>query len=158
MTGIDSSREGIAQAAASVTAACFKVASIYDERLVDVVGNSFDCIIALEVVEHLMLPKRLFSQAFRLLRPTGHLIVSTPYHGYAKNLAISLLNGWDRHFAVGWDGGHVKFFSKHTLRNMAESHGFRLERAVGVGRIPLFWKSMIMMLERVETQMHGVRA
>jgi 2-polyprenyl-3-methyl-5-hydroxy-6-metoxy-1,4-benzoquinol methylase len=92
------------------------VASIYDERLVDVVGSSFDCIVALKLIEHLMPPARLFSQAFPLLRPTGHLIVSTPYH-----------------FAVGWDGGHVKLFSRRTLRNM--SHGFHVERTVGAGRI-----------------------
>jgi 2-polyprenyl-6-hydroxyphenyl methylase/3-demethylubiquinone-9 3-methyltransferase len=65
-----------------------------------------------------------------------------------KNLLISLLNGWDRHFGVDWDGGHVKFFSKRTLREMAARSGFQPDLVIGVGRMPLMWKSMVMSLRR----------
>ena len=104
--------------------------------------------IAVEVVEHLYYPKQLFDLSYRLLKSGGHLIVSTPYHGYLKNLAISLVNGWDRHFRVEWDGGHIKFFSKRTLEAMACERGFRNPRFVGAGRIPGLWKSMIMTVEK----------
>jgi 2-polyprenyl-6-hydroxyphenyl methylase/3-demethylubiquinone-9 3-methyltransferase len=70
--------------------------------------------------------------------------MSTPYHGYLKNLAISLVNGWDRHFEVHRDGGHIKFFSKRTLGRMAEEVGFGRQKFYGVGRLPWLWKSMIL--------------
>jgi len=32
-----------------------------------------------------------------VIQPGGHIILTTPYHGYLKNLLISLLGMWDRH-------------------------------------------------------------
>ena len=104
--------------------------------------------IALEVVEHLFYPKKLFEQSYQLLRTGGYLILSTPYHGYLKNLACSFVNGWDRHFSVDWDGGHIKFFSKKTLEQMACNAGFKSPRSRGIGRVPGLWKSMLMVSEK----------
>ena len=72
------------------------------------------------------------------------MVISTPYHGYWKNLAISILNGWDRHFEVEREGGHIKFFSKRTLTRMAQAAGFRALRFYGAGRLPWLWKSVIL--------------
>jgi hypothetical protein len=83
-----------------------------------------------------------------MLKTGGHLLVSTPYHGYLKNLVLSLVNGWDRHFGVEWEGGHIKFFSRKTLAKMACGEGFKNPRFVCVGRIPGLWKSMIMVVEK----------
>jgi len=33
----------------------------------------------------------------RLLKPGGRLVLTTPYHGYVKNLAIAVLGRWDAH-------------------------------------------------------------
>ena len=64
------------------------------------------------------------------------------YLGYLKNLAIALVDGWDRHHAVGWDGGHVKFFSVKTLSAMAAEAGFTGIRFRFAGRFPPLPKSM----------------
>jgi hypothetical protein len=85
-----------------------------------------------------------------VLKPGGHLILSTPYNGYMKNLAISVLNGWDRHINPLWDGGHIKFWSKATLSTLLQEEGFTVERFLGAGRLPWFWKSMILMAKRTE--------
>jgi hypothetical protein len=37
--------------------------------------------------------------------------VSTPYHGYHKNLGLALSGKMDAHFTALWEGGHIKFFS-----------------------------------------------
>ena len=102
----------------------------------------------LEVLEHLFFPRKLFTGAHALLKPGGLLVLSTPYHGSWKNLAISLLNGWDKHFHVDQDGGHIKFFSAAALRTMADGAGFREVGFEGVGRIRGLWKAMIFAAER----------
>jgi 2-polyprenyl-3-methyl-5-hydroxy-6-metoxy-1,4-benzoquinol methylase len=146
--GVDVSSDGIAIARASFPGISYQLCSVYDDDLVDKIGGEVDCVISLEVVEHLFYPKNLFEQSYRTLRKEGVLIVSTPYHGYLKNLALSLTNGWDRHFGVEWDGGHIKFFSKKALAQMACNAGFKNPRFQGVGRLPGLWKSMIMIVQK----------
>lgn len=148
VTAVDASPDGIAIASVAYPHVRFEICSVYEDRLLDLAIEPADCIVSLEVVEHLSYPKILFEQSHRLLHAGGRLIVSTPYHGYLKNLAISLVNGWDRHFRVSWDGGHIKFFSKRSLVEMANAAGFRIIRLIGVGRVSGLWKSMILVAEK----------
>jgi len=41
-------------------------------------SNSFDVVIASEVIEHLWNPHNFFHEAYRVLRANGHLIIETP--------------------------------------------------------------------------------
>ena len=75
-------------------------------------------------------------------------IFTTPYHGYWKNVVMALTGKLDAHFTVLWDGGHIKFWSRRTLTRLLEEAGFRVERFVGVGRVPLLWKSMILVARK----------
>jgi 2-polyprenyl-3-methyl-5-hydroxy-6-metoxy-1,4-benzoquinol methylase len=104
----------------------------------------FDVAVCLEVVEHLYDPRQLPSAASQLLRNGGMIVVSTPYHGYLKNLAIALLGKWDFHHDPLWTGGHIKFWSRPKLERLFNEHGFRRVSFKGVGRIPWLWKSMVM--------------
>ena len=62
-----------------------------------VIGNeSFDVAIATGVIEHVVKPLNLPRFAKQLLRPGGHLIISTPCHGYLKNLILALANSGTR--------------------------------------------------------------
>jgi len=122
----------------------FECISVYDDDINKLGESSFDCIVSFEVIEHLFDPGGLLSRSFILLKPKGCLILSTPYHGYLKNLAISAFNKWDRHFSPYWIGGHIKFFSKKTLRQMTESAGFKNIQIQRAGGYPGVWKSMVM--------------
>ena len=148
VTAIDVSTDGIEIARSAYPGLRFEVCSLYEDDLEKVVTQPVDCVIALEVVEHLFYPRKLFEQGSRVLKKGGYLIVSTPYHGYLKNLAISVVNGWDKHFGVDQDGGHIKFFSKRTLAQMACNAGFTNPQFYGVGRVPLLWKSTIMIAKK----------
>ena len=103
-----------------------------------------DVIVSTEVVEHIYNPRGFLKNAYDLLKPDGLLIVSTPYHGYAKNLMLALTGKMDQHFTVLWDHGHIKFWSKKTLTTALEEAGFGDIEFVGAGRFPYFWKSMVM--------------
>jgi len=146
--GIDASTDGIDVARKAHPEIRFEIASIYDDDLTERVGGPVDAVISLEVIEHLYYPRRLFEQSHRMLRQGGSLILSTPYHGYWKNLAISLLDRWDPHFGVGWDGGHIKFFSVKSATEMAREAGFHRIESDGVGRVPWLWKSMFLICEK----------
>jgi len=141
VVGIDCDKNGIELARAH--GGEFLELSLYD----DPPGcflNSFDAVVLLEVIEHLYFPARAFRFARLVLKEGGPLIASTPYHGYWKNLAISILNRWDVHWNPLRDGGHIKFFSRQTLTRLAHREGFEIVAVAGIGRIPPFWKSLIM--------------
>ena len=111
-------------------------------------GGEFDAVVSTEVIEHLFLPRQLLDLAFARLRPGGFLLVTTPYHGYLKNLALALFNRWDSHWSPQWDGGHVKFWSRRTLTTLLEAQGFRVLEFRGAGRFPWLWKSMVLVAEK----------
>ena len=139
VSGVDESESGIQQARLAWPQVYFSVRSCYAD-----LGGPYDLVIATEVIEHLYAPSTALRRIRAALTPEGHAILSTPYHGYLKNLALSVAGKWDSHHTVHWEGGHVKFFSKRTLRTMLVSVGFdeRIEFR-GAGRFPLFWKSMV---------------
>jgi len=142
--GIDASESGIKLANATHKGR-FYVQNIDSKRLPDELNNiKFDTIISTEVIEHLYNPRAYMEFCKNILMKNGggEMIISTPYHGYIKNLLISLLNGWDKHFTVLWDGGHIKFWSKKTLTQLLNEFDFQIIEFKGAGRLPYLWKSM----------------
>ena len=122
-------------------------------------GNeSFDVAIATEVIEHLVTPRNLPRFARQLLQPGGHLIISTPYHGYLKNLVLALTNRWDAHLNPFWDAGHIKFWSRQTLSQLLNENDFRMVRFIGAGRLPFLWKSMILVAQKPQALSRGRRS
>lgn len=73
----------------------------------------------------------------------GEAVVSTPYHGFIKNLAMAVTGKMDSHFTALWDHGHIKFWSIKTLTHLLEEAGFREIKFHRVGRFPALAKSMI---------------
>jgi len=110
--------------------------------------EKFDAVVSTEVVEHLFSPHFLPIYAKAVLKDGGYLIVTTPYHGYIKNLLLSLFNKWDFHHTALWHGGHIKFWSRATLSRLLEENGFDMVRFSGVGRLPYLWKSMVLVARK----------
>lgn len=102
----------------------------------------FDLVISVDVVEHLYRPAGLVETAAAILKPGGTLVLCTPYHGYFKNLAVAILNRWDDHHHVHFDGGHIKFFSVRTLTALLRA-SFEVEHFEFYGRFAGFRKNMI---------------
>jgi len=149
VVGCDPSAAGVRLAQSSAPELVFHQIGVDDDP--SAIGNeSFDVAIATEVIEHLVRPRNLPRFAKQLLRPGGHLIISTPYHGYLKNLLLALTDKWDAHLNPFWDGGHIKFWSRKTLSQLLNEAGFRVVRFIGAGRIPFLWKSMIIIAQKPE--------
>lgn len=109
----------------------------------------FDAVVSTEVIEHLFAPHLLPLYARGTLRAGGYLVVTTPYHGYLKNLVLSIFDKWDTHHTPLWHGGHIKFWSRRTLSALLAENGFKVIAFSGVGRFPYLWKSMVLVAQAV---------
>lgn len=116
-----------------------------DELPTELKELKFKTIISTEVIEHLYDPRKYIQFCKSILEKSsgGNFIISTPYHGYLKNLLLSVFNAWDKHHTVLWNGGHIKFWSYKTLKSLLEEGGFEIIAFKGCGRLPFVWKSMV---------------
>jgi 2-polyprenyl-3-methyl-5-hydroxy-6-metoxy-1,4-benzoquinol methylase len=142
--GTDASEEGIS-IAKKTNPDRFFIQDLSTGELPDQLKNlPFDTIISTEVIEHLYDPFKFAVLCKKILLPTkGQLILSTPYHGYLKNLLLSLFDKWDQHINPLWQGGHIKFWSVKTLSGLLGMHGFKVTSFKGCGRVPYLWMSML---------------
>ena len=141
--GTDASEKGIA-VARKINPDRFFVQDLSTGKLpLELQHLKFDTIISTEVIEHLYDPEGFIAFCKQVLNDKGELIITTPYHGYLKNLGLSLFNKWDSHMSPLWHGGHIKLWSKATLSRLLTEAGFTVTNFKGCGRLPYFWMSMI---------------
>jgi 2-polyprenyl-3-methyl-5-hydroxy-6-metoxy-1,4-benzoquinol methylase len=141
VVGIDASKTGIEQANKAFPQLQLYHGSAYS-NLSEVYGQ-FPIVVSLEVVEHVFDPRQFAKTFYKLLEEDGLGIISTPYHGYFKNVALAITGKMDAHFTALWDGGHIKFWSMETLKQLLLEAGFRDIYFIRVGRVPILAKSMI---------------
>jgi len=141
VVAVDPSPSGIRLAREAYPHIRFAERSAYDDLAREF--GTFDAVISLEVIEHCDRPRQFADTVLSLLKPGGLAVISTPFHGYWKNLALALAGRFDSHWSPLWDGGHIKFWSEGTLRTLLEERGFAGVHFLRVGRIPPLAKSMI---------------
>ena len=139
--GVDPSVEGIRQAKKAYPGLRLAEGSAYDD--LPAKYGQFPVVLSLEVVEHVYAPRDYARTLYGLLEGEGTAIISTPFHGYWKNLALAVTGKMDAHFTALWDHGHIKFWSIETLTLLLRETGFIDIRFERVGRIPPLAKSMI---------------
>lgn len=143
--GIDASHTGV-EIANRKNPGRFFLHNVSESELpAEVRDQPFDIVISTEVIEHLYAPRAFMQLVKQAVQAKGgDVIISTPYHGYLKNLGLALLNKMDGHYTALWDGGHIKFWSRQTLTTLLEEFGFQVTDFRGAGRLPYMWKSMLM--------------
>ncbi len=84
---------------------------------------SFDVVWAGEVIEHVADTAAWLSEARRVLRSGGTLLLSTPANGPLALIAAAL---WPAAFAARFDptGDHLRFYSRATLSRLLQELGF----------------------------------
>jgi 2-polyprenyl-6-hydroxyphenyl methylase/3-demethylubiquinone-9 3-methyltransferase len=103
---------------------------------------------ALEVIEHCFDPEAFLQNIFNCMAPDEVLIISTPYHGYFKNVLIALTGNYDKHHDVAWKVGHIKFFSIKSLSRMACKVGFNVDAVKTYGRVAPLARGMFFVLRK----------
>ena len=92
-------------------------------------GNSFDTVVAAEIIEHLLDPDQFLKNIRRVLKNGGQLILSTP-NTASLGRRLLLLLGRNPLLEISYDptgGGHVRYFCKIDLLYLLEKHRFRTE-------------------------------
>jgi 2-polyprenyl-3-methyl-5-hydroxy-6-metoxy-1,4-benzoquinol methylase len=151
VVGVDLGQKGIDIARRTYPEGRFELMTVDEHVLTKLDEPPFDLVISTEVVEHLYAPRAYARGSIGALRPGGRFVLTTPYHGYLKNLALALAGKWDAHANPLWDGGHIKLWSRKTLGFLLREAGYTNLRFRGAGRLPWLWMTMIMSGDKPET-------
>ena len=106
--------------------------------------NYFDTIVCIAVIEHIYDVFFLVREMYRVLKPDSYMIAEVPNIAYFKH-RMSLLFGklpvtsspynWQD---IGWDGGHIHYFTMKKFCWLFEQQGFRIEKKTGSGFLAKF--------------------
>lgn len=91
-------------------------------------NDFFDIAVSLDVIEHVLDPTLLIREIFRVIKPGGYFILSTPNILYEKHLKY-MTNS--RRFPktscdnFPYDGGHLHFFTYQDIFDLLNNVGFK---------------------------------
>jgi 2-polyprenyl-3-methyl-5-hydroxy-6-metoxy-1,4-benzoquinol methylase len=102
--------------------------------------ESFDVIVSAEVIEHLENPRAIAREWFRLLRPRGTLILSTPNNESWRALLALVLRGHFVDFGDSSYPAHITALVRKDIERILVEAGFSSPRFEfsNVGGIPKF--------------------
>jgi SAM-dependent methyltransferase len=83
--------------------------------------GSVDLVWCSEVLEHVADTEHVLLEVRRVLRPSGRLLVTVPFHGPVKAALIGLLR-FDAHFDPV--GQHLRFYTRSSLTRTLDRAGF----------------------------------
>ncbi len=102
---------------------------IDDEHPLSFETGFFDLIIAGEIIEHIFDTDHFLDEIYRLLKPSGHLIITTPNIASLGRRFLLLL-GMDPIIETTPNekesSGHIRYFTFASLRRLLEKHEFRI--------------------------------
>lgn len=109
--------------------------------------NCFDVIISVEVIEHLNNPDLYLDEIYRVLKPSGVFVITTPNLGWWSNL-IGLLFGYQPNYTdtslntsfghlngIFEPHGHLRNYSVRGLSELLKYHHFKLLKTFGIQNI-----------------------
>lgn len=141
--GLDVSDEGLDGARKNCPWAEFK--KIEDGGKLPLESNSIDFVMSSEVVEHVYDTQNAFRELSRVVKNSGEVLITTPFHGLLKNLALVLF-GFEKHFNP--TGPHIRFFTKRNLIKILEENGFEIKKIDYFGRFFPFSHSIIVLAKK----------
>jgi 2-polyprenyl-6-hydroxyphenyl methylase/3-demethylubiquinone-9 3-methyltransferase len=150
--GLDSSSSGLEIARKNYPAIKFHLADATGDLSGNRLIGACQIVLCTEVVEHVYFPRKLIDNCRDLLSEGGIAVITTPYHGYLKDLLVAVAGRMDQQYCALWDHGHIKFWSRKTITALIEERGFKVREFIGFGRmVPYLWKNMLLVVEKRST-------
>ena len=109
------------------------ICGIFQDGMVELEGQKFDCIVFNDVLEHLIKPENALVDAKNYLSETGIVVASIPniLHFY-QITKILLEQDWKYEDSGILDNTHLRFFTKKSIVRMFEACGYRVLKIDGI--------------------------
>jgi 2-polyprenyl-3-methyl-5-hydroxy-6-metoxy-1,4-benzoquinol methylase len=128
-TGVEIARAAVERAQRRHPQLTFTLAPVDGPLPID--DNAFDVVWSSEVIEHVADTARWLSEAHRVLRPKGRLLVTTPNHSRLR-LLVAGIEPYSEPL-----GDHLHLYSARSLREVLREFGFDEIEVHGEGGPPL---------------------
>jgi ubiquinone/menaquinone biosynthesis C-methylase UbiE len=92
------------------------------------------------VLEHVPDTVALLTEARRVLRPGGRMLLTVPDHGLLKRTLLAVAR-YEAHYDPL--GQHVRFYSRRSLAGALAATGFGDVRMGGLGGVPLLRAAIV---------------
>ncbi|MDO8269291.1 MAG: class I SAM-dependent methyltransferase [Candidatus Levybacteria bacterium] len=103
--------------------------------------NSFDFIIASDVLEHVYDTENAFFELSRVLKNKGKILISVPYNGMIKRTLVAL---FFFEFIFEPSTPHIRLYTKNSLTKYLNKYGIKVEKVGYYGRFFPFSNGMYM--------------
>lgn len=105
--------------------------------------NSIEVVVATEILEHLFIPENLITEAYRVLKPYGIFILTTPNLRWYVNVVLILLGynpfipdtGSKRNYGMLSEtevSGHIRAYTVKAIKSLLSDYNFRIIKIVGI--------------------------
>lgn len=91
-------------------------------------SNFFDGIIAGDVIEHIFDTDNFLEELYRILKPNGFLVISTPNTAWLPNRLLLLLGKRPLNLDYTKGGGHIRAYTMNLLETQLKQKGFTIEK------------------------------
>ena len=136
MVGVEPYAEAAAEAATRLDRVVARTAEAF-LRAAPPPEAPFDCLVAADVLEHLVDPWSVLAAAVDLLSPGATVVVSLPNVGYWRGLVRVVRTGrWPRDDEGIFDSTHLRWFTHDDALELLRQAGLRI-----VDVEPRYWSS-----------------
>lgn len=101
-----------------------KLDDVIGDVLAAKMGERFDCVTCLDVIEHFVDTEAFLRKAWELLNPEGYLLLSVPNVGHWSVLEDLMAGRWDYQPAGTLCVSHVRFFTRRSIEAVLGASGF----------------------------------
>lgn len=122
-----------------------------NEKFAKKLNQTYDCIVAIELIEHLENPRNFFRECKKLLKPNGFLIFTTPNIDSPISKYLFLRRSCFNHFS-DFDyhsSGHITPLSQWYIKNLISENKFKPKHQLSFGKTYLGKNFIFVILKKI---------